>query len=93
MLRVLARLPLAWYHAAGAALGWIAYHASPRFGSRLRENLRASGVCADEAEYRRVLRENIPLRRDLIRTESLREFANEGHLLHRPMVFLPVKNF
>lgn len=56
---MLARLPLGWYHAAGAALGWIAYYASPRFASRLRENLRASGVCADDAEYRRVLRENI----------------------------------
>jgi KDO2-lipid IV(A) lauroyltransferase len=56
---MLARLPLGWYQAAGAALGWIVYHASPRFASRLRENLRASGVCADDAEYRRVLRENI----------------------------------
>ncbi len=35
------------------------YHASPRFANRLRENLRASGVCADDAEYRHVLRENI----------------------------------
>jgi KDO2-lipid IV(A) lauroyltransferase len=59
LLRLLGRLPLAWYHAAGAALGWIVYRTSPRFANRLRDNLRASGVCADEAEYRRVLRENI----------------------------------
>ena len=59
LLRLLARLPLGWYHAAGAALGWIVYRTSSRFANRLRENLRASGVCADEAEYRRMLRENI----------------------------------
>ena len=59
LLRALARLPLSWYHAVGAALAWIAYFTSPRFARRLRENLRTSGVCADEAEYRRVLRENI----------------------------------
>ena len=56
---MLARLPFAWYHAAGSRLGWIAYHTSSRFANRLRENLRASGVCANEAEYRRMLRENI----------------------------------
>ena len=43
----------------GGGLGWIVYHTSSRFANRLRANLRASGVCADEAEYRRVLRENI----------------------------------
>ena len=59
LLRVLARLPFAWYQAAGAALGWIVYYTSSRFANRLRENLRASGVCASEAEYRRLLRENI----------------------------------
>lgn len=59
LLRLLARLPLGWYHAAGAALGWIVYRTSSRFAKRVRENLRASGVCADETEYRRVLRENI----------------------------------
>ncbi len=59
LLRLLARLPFAWYQAAGSALGWIAYHTSSRFANRLRENLRASGVCANEAEYQRTLRENI----------------------------------
>jgi Kdo2-lipid IVA lauroyltransferase/acyltransferase len=50
---------LGWFQSAGAGLGWLVFHASSRFANRLRENLRASGVCADEAEYRRVLRENI----------------------------------
>lgn len=59
LLRLIARLPLGWYHALGAALGWIAYHASPRYAKRLRENLRASGVCADEMQFERILRANI----------------------------------
>jgi KDO2-lipid IV(A) lauroyltransferase len=42
-----ARLPLAWLHRAGAALGWLAYWSSPSYAARLRENLYASGLCAD----------------------------------------------
>jgi KDO2-lipid IV(A) lauroyltransferase len=59
LLRLAAWLPLSWFHALGAALGWVAYYTSSRFSKRLRENLRASGVCAGEAEFRRVLRANI----------------------------------
>lgn len=55
----MARLPLAWFHALGALLGRIAYVFSPRFSSRLRANLRASGVCATQADYRRMLRANV----------------------------------
>ena len=49
LLRALARLPLAWLHAAGAAFGWIVYWASPVYGARLRGNLAASGIYADSA--------------------------------------------
>ncbi len=59
LLRLVARLPLGWYHALGAALGWIGYHASSRYAKRLRENLRVSGVYADEAQFQRILRANI----------------------------------
>jgi KDO2-lipid IV(A) lauroyltransferase len=59
LLRLLARLPLRFYHALGGVLGWIVYWASPRYASRLRENLRASGVCADNAHYRLLLRSAI----------------------------------
>jgi Kdo2-lipid IVA lauroyltransferase/acyltransferase len=48
-LRLLARLPLSWIHAAGAALGWLVYWSSPTYAARLRENLYASGVCKDAA--------------------------------------------
>jgi KDO2-lipid IV(A) lauroyltransferase len=47
VLRLAGRLPLSWLHSAGAALGWLAYWSSPSYASRLRENLDASGVCAD----------------------------------------------
>lgn len=58
-LRILARLPLAWLHGVGAAVGWLIYRASPAYAHRLRENLRASGVWSDEADYRRLLRASI----------------------------------
>jgi KDO2-lipid IV(A) lauroyltransferase len=59
LLRLLARLPLRWYHAVGAWLGWIVYWSSARYASRLRDNLRASKVWTDEADYRRILRSAI----------------------------------
>ena len=59
MLRLLARLPLGFYHALGALLGRVAYLASPRFSGRLRENLRASGLATDEAQFQRLLRANV----------------------------------
>ena len=59
LLRLVARLPLQWYHVLGGWLGWLVYWSSPRYSSRLRENLRASGVWTDEADYRRILRSAI----------------------------------
>lgn len=59
LLRVAARLPLRFYHALGAVLGVIAYHASVRYSRRMRDNLARSGVCPDEQDFARLLRENI----------------------------------
>lgn len=59
LLRLLARLPLRWYHTIGGWLGWVVYWSSGRYASRLRENLRASKVWADEADYQRILRSAI----------------------------------
>lgn len=58
-LRLLGRTPLASLHRVGAALGWLVYRASPTYARRLRENLYASGVCADEAQCRALLRETV----------------------------------
>ena len=59
VLRLLARLPLKWLHVAGAALGWLVYWLSPAYAARLRENLYASGVCADPAACRALLHQAI----------------------------------
>ncbi|MGQ0577477.1 MAG: lysophospholipid acyltransferase family protein [Betaproteobacteria bacterium] len=59
LMRLLARAPLSWTHSVGAAIGWIVYFLSPSYASRLRENLLQSGVWHDEAEYQRLLRENV----------------------------------
>lgn len=58
-MRAVARLPLSWLHGIGAALGWLVYRLSPTYARRLRDNLRASGVWADEADYQRLLRASI----------------------------------
>ena len=59
LMRLLARVPLSWIHSAGAAIGWIVYLVSPPYAARLRENLLQSGVWRDEADYQRLLRDNI----------------------------------
>jgi KDO2-lipid IV(A) lauroyltransferase len=58
-LRLIARVPLAQLHAIGALLGWLVYALSPRYRARLKENLFASGVCADDAACRRLLNQSI----------------------------------
>jgi len=50
VLRVAARLPLSWFHGAGAVLGWLVYASSHRYAERLRSNLYASGVCSGAAQ-------------------------------------------
>ena len=57
VLRLLARLPLAWLHAFGALLGWLVYFASPRYAARMRENLGASGIYPDPTSCERALRQ------------------------------------
>ena len=49
VFQLAARLPLRWLHRLGAVLGWLGYMCSPTYARRLRENLRASGVCAPQA--------------------------------------------
>ena len=56
VFRQLARLPLAWLHRGGAALGWLVYWCSPTYAARLRENLYASGVCAGDEQCAALLK-------------------------------------
>lgn len=59
VLRLLAKLPLSWLHAVGAALGWVVYLASPVYAARMRENLEKSGIYAKRSELRAALRKCI----------------------------------
>jgi KDO2-lipid IV(A) lauroyltransferase len=46
-------------HRLGVMVGWIMYWTWPTHARRLSENLRASAICASEAEYRALLRETV----------------------------------
>lgn len=59
LLRLTARLPLAWLHRAGAVLGWLVYWTSPAYAARLRDNLFSSGVCADARACTALLRQSV----------------------------------
>jgi KDO2-lipid IV(A) lauroyltransferase len=59
LLRLFAKLPLAWLHCSGAILGWLAYHASPSYANRLRENLYRGGAWHDQGEYKKILKINV----------------------------------
>ena len=52
-------LPLPLVHALGKMLGWLVYLFSPDARRLMRDNLRLSAICPDEAAYRHVLRQNI----------------------------------
>ena len=49
LFRWLARCPLWFLHAVGAALGWITYAASPTYRRRFKENAAQAGVSAPDA--------------------------------------------
>jgi Kdo2-lipid IVA lauroyltransferase/acyltransferase len=49
LFRWLARRPLWFLHAIGAALGWLTYWSSPSYRRRFAENARQAGVSAAEA--------------------------------------------
>lgn len=47
LFRVLSHLPLPVLHAAGIALGWLVYLASPSYRRRLKDNIRRAGFGSD----------------------------------------------
>jgi KDO2-lipid IV(A) lauroyltransferase len=78
LLRLLGYLPLSILHAAGTALGWLAYLSSPTYAGRLRDNLLQSGVFANERDYQRILNANI--------SETGKAFAEVVAIWFRPHV-------
>ena len=57
--KLLARLPLSWFHGSGIAVGWLMYWISASYAKQVRENLYASGVCSSEGDYRATLAEAV----------------------------------
>jgi len=55
VFHLLALLPLRVLHSLGALLGHLTYAVSAQYAARTRENLRQSGIVADEIRYRSVL--------------------------------------
>ena len=58
LFRLLARLPLGANHALGAFLGRLVYALSPRYRSRVLDNLKASGVCPPPGDVGQLARQN-----------------------------------
>ncbi|WP_255988602.1 lysophospholipid acyltransferase family protein [Chitinolyticbacter albus] len=59
LMRPVAWLPLWFFHAAGAGLGWLTWALSPTYRRRLAENLRGSGLAQNDSDYSRMLRASI----------------------------------
>lgn len=59
LLRLLAKLPLAWMHFAGGLLGRLTYLVSPSYANRVRENLLGSGICQTRPEFDELLKKSI----------------------------------
>ncbi len=59
LLRIVGTLPLAWLHSLGRLLGWLAYRASPSYAYRLRNNLRASGICSNQVNFGELLKSSV----------------------------------
>ena len=59
LLRLFARLPLPAIHFVGVIAGWLTYWSSSSYAARLRDNLRNSGLCRGEKDFRLLLRSSI----------------------------------
>lgn len=57
--KALAILPLPIIHRLGITLGWLIHRFTPTSARIMRENLRQSGLCTNEAEFERVIKANI----------------------------------
>ncbi len=57
--KILACLPLPPIHCMGKALGWVLHFCTPASAKMTRENLKQSVLCANEAEFKRVIQANI----------------------------------
>lgn len=57
--KIIALLPLSAIHGIGKASGWLLHLCTPTSARVMRENLKQSALCANEAEFKRVIQANI----------------------------------
>lgn len=55
VLKLLARLPLRFWHSLGALMGSLTFWRNRRYADRLTSNLRQSGLAADDAALKRLV--------------------------------------
>jgi KDO2-lipid IV(A) lauroyltransferase len=57
ILRLLAKLPLRFWHGVGAFGGWLTYRSDKRYAAKIQQNLAQSQIATDDAEYQRLLQQ------------------------------------
>lgn len=57
LLRLLAGLPLRFWHAVGAFGGWLVYRSDKRYAAKIEHNLAQSRIAPDAAAYQALLRQ------------------------------------
>lgn len=59
LLRLLASLPLRFWHALGAFGGWLVYRSDKRYAAKIEHNLAQSKIAPDDAAYQALLRQTV----------------------------------
>lgn len=57
-LRLLAKLPLRFWHAVGALGGWVVYRSDKRYAAKIERNLAQSHIALDDNAYQTLLRQS-----------------------------------
>ncbi|MHB8848889.1 MAG: lysophospholipid acyltransferase family protein [Burkholderiales bacterium] len=59
LLRILAKIPLRYWHLLGALVGSVIYRTRPRYAAKLAENLRQSDIAPDADSFHALLRQSV----------------------------------
>lgn len=59
LLRLLASLPLRFWHALGAFGGWLVYRSDKRYAAKIEHNLAQSRIAPDDVAYQALLRQTV----------------------------------
>ncbi|MEQ1668230.1 MAG: lysophospholipid acyltransferase family protein [Sulfuriferula sp.] len=57
LLRLLAKLPLRFWHGLGALGGWLTYRSDKRYAAKIQTNLAQSQIAVDDAAYQQLLQQ------------------------------------